>query len=524
MNKVIDIADFWQFQITFEKYGLLYFERIQDSDLFFWNNEINENDKQFFSKLFFKTFIKEKNTISLSEINFENISTQEEDLFYEKYFEKQFSNYSLKQDKSIINNFKIACTEYEKKLNAEQEKIKKSIKEQNSYYKGLFEPISSSLKQVEKSLEPLKNLEKTLKPLKEEQAKISRMLSSSGFNSMQIALESIQRKNELVSSLMLPKSVNPFIGIQEVTRFPSINNYLSGFSLKSLDSLSANLESFNSLRNSIPKSLFDYEVGFSRNYSDIYKQLNPKWNFLYSETDNSEPYLATKEGQFVPSSNAKDIVGAKELFSDITDTEIANFLGVLEKYPFFASQYSTGKKIYEGLKEYVKTKTISIGEQIFYRARKWDNGQLIPFTENTMWAAPHGKSGQGRFNVSGIPYLYLAETSEIAKKETSIRSAKKKAYTVMKVTNATELFLFDMTSLNSYIFQFCSFKNPDKNYTQYLLPNYIAQCFDYMHKYENIKIDGIKYTSVQNKIGEKYASYVLFNKTQYDFKNIEIVE
>lgn len=90
---------------------------------------------------------------------------------------------------------------------------------------------------------------------------------------MQIALESIQRKNELVSSLMLPKSVNPFIGIQEVTRFPSINNYLSGFSLKSLDSLSANLESFNSLRNSIPKSLFDYEVGFSRNYSDIYKQL-----------------------------------------------------------------------------------------------------------------------------------------------------------------------------------------------------------------------------------------------------------
>ena len=94
----------------------------------------------------------------------------------------------------------------------------------------------------------------------------------------------------------------------------------------------------------------------------------------------------------------------------------------------------------------------------------------------------------------------------------------------MKVTNATELFLFDMTSLNSYIFQFCSFKNPDKNYTQYLLPNYIAQCFDYMQKYENIKIDGIKYTSVQNKVGEKYASYVLFNKTQYDFKDVEIVE
>ena len=45
-----------------------------------------------------------------------------------------------------------------------------------------------------------------------------------------------------------------------------------------------------------------------------------------------------------------------------------------------------------------------------------------------------------------------------------------------------------------------------------------------MHKYENIKIDGIKYTSVQNKVGEKYASYVLFNKTQYDFKDIVIVE
>ena len=96
MNKVIDIADFWQFQITFEKYGLLFFERISDSELFFWNNEINENDNKFFSKLFQKTFIKEKNTISLSDIDFQNISKNEENLFYEKYFEKQFSNYEIK--------------------------------------------------------------------------------------------------------------------------------------------------------------------------------------------------------------------------------------------------------------------------------------------------------------------------------------------------------------------------------------------------------------------------------------------
>lgn len=178
-----------------------------------------------------QNFYKGKNTISLSEINFENISTQEEDLFYEKYFEKQFSNYSIKKDKSIINNFKIACKEYEKKLNVEQEEIKKSIKEQHAYYNRLFEPINSSLKQVGKSLDPLKNLGKSLGPLKEQQAMISRILSSSGFNSMQIALESIQRKNELFSSLMLPKSVNPFIGIQEATNFPSLNNYLSGVSL-----------------------------------------------------------------------------------------------------------------------------------------------------------------------------------------------------------------------------------------------------------------------------------------------------
>ena len=45
-----------------------------------------------------------------------------------------------------------------------------------------------------------------------------------------------------------------------------------------------------------------------------------------------------------------------------------------------------------------------------------------------------------------------------------------------------------------------------------------------MNKYENIKIHGIKYTSVHNKKGEIYANYVLFNKTQYDFKDIEIVE
>lgn len=514
MNKVVDIADFWQFKITFEKYGLLVFERIHDSELFLWNKDISEQEDYFFEKLFEKTFIADSNSISVSDISYENISESEKQLFYEKYFEKQFNNYKLNSEQTIVQNFKDACSEYEKKVNDDMEDIKRSLKEQQEQFNRALEPIVSPLRQFERSMEPFRR----------QQEMISKRLYNPGLNSIQIAMESIQRKNELLSSMLLPKSVNPFLGIADAVKFPSLNNYFSNQSLRSLDCLSNNLDTFNSLRNSIPKSLFEYEVGFARNYSDIYGSLNPNWNLLYSETDDSEPYLATKEGQFVPTANAKDIVGAKELFSDITETEVANFLGVLEKYPFFASQYPTGKKIYDGLKEYIKTKTITVTEQAFYRARKWDEGQVIPFTENTMWTAPHGKSGQGRFNVSGIPYLYLAETIEIAKKETSIGKAKKKSHTVMRVTNASELILFDMTSLNSYIFQFCSFKNPDKNYTQYLLPNYIAQCFDYMNKYENIKIDGIKYTSVQNKKGESYANYVLFNKNQYDFKNVEIVE
>lgn len=516
MSKVIDIADLWQFKIKFAKYGLLVFERINESELFHWNKEIEikKYKGKFFEELFRKTFIKDRNSITLYEISFAEVNEKEKKIFYEKYFEKQFPNYKIQQDKAIEENFKIACAEYEKKVNADMDELTKAFKKQQDQYTKMMEPFVS----------PLKKIESVLEPLRHQQDMISKMLSVPKLNSMQIAMESIQRQNELLSSLMLPKSVNPFIGIQNAVKIPTFNNYLYAQSLKSLDCLSSNISAFNLLRNSIPKNLFNYEIGFARNYSDIYRSLNPNWNLIYSETDNSEPYLGTKEGQYVPSANAKDIVGAKELFSDITDTEIANFLGVLEKYPFFASQYSTGKKIYKGLKDYIKTKTISIVEQSFYRARKWDKGQEAPFSENAMWTAPYGKSGQGRFNVFGIPYLYLAETIEIAKKETSIGKAKKKTHTVMKVTNASILTLFDMTSLNSYIFQFCNFKNPEKNYTQYLLPNYIAQCFDYMNKYENIKIDGIKYTSVHNKKGETYACYVLFNKTQYDFKNIEIVE
>lgn len=513
MSKVIDIADFWQFKISFEKYGLLCFERIHDSELFSWNKEIKENDDNFFSKLFKKTFDVEMNAISLSEINFHYISENEQELFYEKYFEKQFNNFKIKKDKSIVNNFKIACSEYEKKINADKEKLYKSLIEQQARYNKSLEPTISTLK----------NLEQAFEPIKKKQEMISKIISAPKLNSIQLAMESLQRKNNLISSLMLPKSVNPFIGIQDAVKIPSFNNYRSISALKSLDSLSNNIESFNLLRNSLPKSLFDYEEGFARKYSDVYSSLSPNWNLIYSETDDSEPYLANK-GQFIPSANAKDIVGATDLFSDISETEIANFLSVLERYPFFASKDSTGIKIYDGLKEYIKTKSISVEGENFYRVRRWEKDQVIPFTENTMWTAPYGKPQQGRFNVLGIPYLYLSETIEIARKENSIGNSKKKNHTTMKVTNHSEFILFDMTSLNSYIFQYCNFKNPDKNYTQYLLPNYIAQCFDYMNKYENIKIDGIKYTSVHNKKGENYANYVLFNKTQYDFKNIEIVE
>ena len=318
MNKVIDIADYWQFEISFEKYGLLVFERMHYSELVSWNKEIAENDEEFFSKLFNKTFIKDKNNILLSKISFENISNKERNLFYERYFEKQFNNFKINEDKSIIENFKTACAEYGKKTKTDMEDVIKSIQKQQDRYSKVFNPVIPQFKQIETALKPLRIQEELM----------SKMLSPSKFNSMQIALESIQRKNELLSSLMLPKSVNPFIGMQDAVRIPSINNYFSAFTLKTLDSLSANLDAFNSLRNSIPKSLFNYEVGFSRNYSNIYRQLNPKWNFLYSETDDSEPYLATKEGQYVPSANAKDIVGAKEIFSDIKEEEIANFLRV----------------------------------------------------------------------------------------------------------------------------------------------------------------------------------------------------
>lgn len=514
MNKVVDIADFWQFKITFEKYGLLVFERIHDSELFSWNKDICDQEDHFFEKLFEKTFIADSNSISISDISYENISESEKQLFYEKYFEKQFNNYKLNPEQTIVQNFKEACSEYEKKINADMEDIKRALKEQQEQFNRALEPIVSPLRQFEKSMEPFRR----------QQEMMSRILNSSGLNSIQIAMESIQRKNNLLSSLMLPKSVNPFLGIADGVKLPSLNNYFSNQSLRSLDCLSNNLDTFNSLRNSIPKSLFEYEVGFARNYSDIYGSLNPNWNLLYSETDDSEPYLATKEGQFVPTANAKDLVGVEKLFSDITQAEVANFLGVLEKYPFFASQDSTGKKIYEGLKEYIKTKTIVICNHDFFRARKWEKNQEITFTENTMWLPPFGRPGQGRFNFSGIPYLYLADTIEIAKKETSIGNTKQKAHTVMKITNKSDFILFDMTNLNSIVFQYCNHKNPDKNYQQYLIPNYIAQCFDYMNKYENIKIDGIKYTSIHNKKGEYVSNYVLFNKGQNDFKDVEIVE
>lgn len=54
------------------------------------------------------------------------------------------------------------------------------------------------------------------------------------------------------------------------------------------------------------------------------------------------------------------------------------------------------------------------GNRRFYRARKNELNQNRPYSRREMGAPPAMRSGQGRINPVGVPYLYLASDAETA--------------------------------------------------------------------------------------------------------------
>ena len=92
----------------------------------------------------------------------------------------------------------------------------------------------------------------------------------------------------------------------------------------------------------------------------------------------------------------------------------------------------------------------------------------------------------------------------------------------IKISNKSELYVFDLTNETSPLFENCKRHNDEKNSYNYSLPNYIAQCLHYLKETAGVEIDGIMYFSVQDDTN-KSKNYVLFEKDAHDFNQLDFI-
>lgn len=248
-------------------------------------------------------------------------------------------------------------------------------------------------------------------------------------------------------------------------------------------------------------------------------ELNQKLSvsFYFDQPENfAEDFTVSNGESSLNKKNAEELINFAELAA-ITQDEANDFLQELKVLPFFAIKTASGQKIYELLKKDINNAKEKIEKnRVFYRSRKWIENQTKDYSVSEVWTAPFGKPSQGRFNTIGIPYLYISESLEILKKE--IRMNKDNKRTSIELKNKMEYFVLDLTKENNRIFDLCKIKNDDMNSLTYNFPNFLSQCLYYMKVREGIKIDGIKYFSVQNLKNENYINYVLFENEINNFK------
>lgn len=255
-------------------------------------------------------------------------------------------------------------------------------------------------------------------------------------------------------------------------------------------------------------------------YVSVNDKLKDRFFFQQNE-DIDEQVSISNNNISLPIEVQEDFGNLSDL-SKQKDTEVFIFIDFLSKFPCFAMTTKVGKEIFALIKEKVKSNKIMISEnQVFYRSRKCEGN--IPWkSSDDLWLAPEGKNGQGRFNVIGVPYLYISEDSAILAKE--LRLEESELRSTMKIENKSSFWVMDITKEHDVLFELCKQPNDgdEKNTKKYSLPNFVAQCVHYIHEKENVQIDGIKYLSVQDE-SNCINNYVLFTKNKEDFNVLDFI-
>ena len=203
-----------------------------------------------------------------------------------------------------------------------------------------------------------------------------------------------------------------------------------------------------------------------------------------------------------------------QLLSDIDEADLISFLTQLEKYPAFASEHETGKRIREivaGWEQY-----LDFDHEYFFHARALKEG-ACPYTEVELRQAPTGYTGYGRYNYVGQSHYYFSDEEKGAILEVT-KHTKGTRVQIAKLHPNRSIRMIDLsgeiTTQNKFL-EYCRFNPSPEQYPnikrEYLLPCYVAGCCE-MHGIEGIKYYGSK----------EYTNYVSWNDGYFDIVSSRI--
>ncbi|MFE6074217.1 RES family NAD+ phosphorylase [Paenibacillus sp. NPDC057886] len=210
--------------------------------------------------------------------------------------------------------------------------------------------------------------------------------------------------------------------------------------------------------------------------------------------DIDKPYLTQGEVDFWYGEEFEGDFSGKIISTfDIESEKAEDFTKLLIKYPMMALEHEVGRKIYESFNaKSVKGLVSYPAGTVLYRGRKRNNIERhVPYVESELWAPPEGVPGQGRYNPSGVPVLYLTDTKTTALKEIGLTDGQTAEIGCFITLRPITIWDIDNLDLDEFV------SLPSLNHStiskEYVFPNFLAQCAG------KAGINGIKYKSVKQE-------------------------
>ncbi|MGG0090967.1 RES domain-containing protein [Bacillus altitudinis] len=237
------------------------------------------------------------------------------------------------------------------------------------------------------------------------------------------------------------------------------------------------------------------------------------YQILQSFDDDSEKLefvLENKENtESIPVRGIPKVLAVTDIVTSLSTKDVFNLYRHLVEFPMLGLEHPVGRRIFDE----INMNLIIVENLNLFRVRSRDiKKRKLPFTDKEMFKAPHGVSGQGRYNFGGHGELYTCNVKEVALNEI-VSDDPNLIYDIIEWKLTEPVKLLDLSDSGSPLVQYCSFEKSTQNGQEYLLPNFLAQCAKYHGVY------GIIYESVVNPAA---LNYVFFDYQERWFNTVDM--